>query len=323
MDEFDLIAKYFTDISPDTVVKGQSVTLGVGDDCALLKVPAGMQLAMSMDTLVAGRHFPLDAKPYDIATRAIAVSVSDLAAMGALPVAFTLGLTLPEADSEWLKAFSAGLKVQAEHYGMALIGGDTTRGPLSITVQVHGLLPEGRALQRSAAQVGDGVFVSETLGNGAAALAVIENKISVNDDQRSELLEHFYQPDAQIMLGMDLLDLAHAAVDISDGLLADAGHIAKASKVAIDINVDQLPLSETIRQLFSSSDAITMALSGGDDYQLCFTAPPEHFESLQTLATQLGLLITQIGEVRDGEGVSCINSQGEQVKLTSSGYQHF
>ena len=323
MDEFQLIAHYFADITPDTVVKAQSVALGIGDDCALLTVPEGMQLAMSMDTLVAGRHFPADAKPYDIATRAVAVSISDLAAMGALPATFTLGLTLPEASPDWLQSFSEGLKTQASYYNIALIGGDTTRGPLSITIQVHGLLPRGRALQRSGAQAGDRVFVTGHVGDGAAALALLEKTVSANKSQHDYLIEHFYRPEARTMLGIDLLDLATAAIDISDGLLADAGHIAKASEVAIELRADALPISATVQQLFSAQQGIAMALTGGDDYQLCFTAPPDNKAALQKLAEQLGILITEVGAVTAGEGIRCINASGEALALTHTGYQHF
>ena len=318
--EFELITRYFSDVGPSSA---NNISLSIGDDCALLSLAEGQRLALSLDTLVAGRHFPIDAKPYDIARRAVAVAVSDLAAMGASPVAFTLALTLPEANEEWLQAFSCGLRESAEFYQMPLIGGDTSRGELTISIQVHGTLPLQSALLRSGAQPGDGVFVSGYLGDSAIALELLRGNLSTNAEQEKYLRSRFYCPQARIVLGQDLLPLATAAIDISDGLLADLGHICCASEVAAKINIESIPLSAGLSGLVDGDKMLSYALTGGDDYELCFTVPKERQQHLDALAKKLSLTITRIGEIVSGEGVECLDTQGTVVDFASTGYQHF
>ena len=325
LSEFDIIARYFCGIDGGTKSSADSshVALGIGDDCALLSLPVDQQLALSIDTLVSGRHFPDDANPYQLAQRALAVSVSDLAAMGAKPVAFTLALTLPKVDTEWLEGFSRGLCLAAEQYGIPLIGGDTTQGSLCLSLQVHGSVASQTVLKRSAAQPGDAIFVTGTVGDAAAALAVIENRLTVNTQQREFLIQRFYQPIARIDVGRGLLGVANAAVDISDGLLADLGHIAKASQLAAVINVDRLPLSVVIKQVVEKPQALAYALSGGDDYELCFTVPQANIAQVKKLSQQLSLPITEVGVIEAGSGVRCINNDGSNVAISATGYQHF
>lgn len=319
--EFDIIARYFSDI--DGASNQSSVALGIGDDCALLSLTANQQLALSIDTLVSGRHFPDDADPYQLAQRALAVSVSDLAAMGAKPLAFTLALTMPSVDSQWLDGFSRGLRLAAEQYKIPLIGGDTTQGSLTITLQVHGSLSSKAVLKRSAARLGDAIFVTGTVGDAAAALAIIESRLVVDKQQREFLMQRFYQPTARIEVGRGLLGIANAAVDISDGLLADLGHIATASQLAAIINVDQLPLSTVMKQVVAKPQALAYALKGGDDYELCFTVARENIDQIKTLAQQLSLPITEVGVMAAGSGVKCIDDNGDNVVIDAAGYQHF
>ena len=319
--EFDIIARYFADI--DGAGHQPSVALGIGDDCAILSLAANQQLAFSIDTLVSGRHFPDDADPYQLGQRALAVAVSDLAAMGAKPLAFTLALTLPSVDSQWLDDFSRGLRLAAGQYKIPLIGGDTTQGPLTITLQVHGSLCSQAVLKRSAAQPGDAIFVTGTVGDAAAALAVIEGRLVVDQQQHEFLMQRFYQPTARIEVGQSLLGVANAAVDISDGLLADLAHIATASKLAAMINVDQLPLSAVMKQVIAKPQALAYALKGGDDYELCFTVARDNITQIKTLAQRLSLPITEVGIMAAGSGVSCVDDHGDDVVIDIAGYQHF
>lgn len=327
--EFDLIARYFSDIgfsANNTQQKHSTIALGVGDDCALLSLAVDQQLALSIDTLVAGRHFPVDAPAEQLAWRALAVSVSDLAAMGATPVAFTLALTLPDINMDWLQSFSDGLRAAADFYGIALIGGDTTQGPLAISLQVHGSVACGAALTRSAATAGDCIFVSGSLGDAAGALAVIEKNgagsQSTTEDE-DYLLSRYYRPEARIELGRALLAHAHAAIDISDGLLADLGHIAKASGLAARVDSWKVPVSKQLSGIVSRQQALEYALTGGDDYELCFTAPMQQRQSILALADRLNIAINEIGEMTAGSGVRCIDQQNDELVFTHSGYQHF
>lgn len=343
--EFDIIARYFSDIVPAASANTSvTVELGVGDDCAVLNLPDGHRLALSIDTLVAGRHFPADANAFDIAQRAVAVAVSDLAAMGATPLAFTLAICLPEVDSRWLQAFSHGLRKAAQVYSLPLIGGDTTKGPLTITVQVHGTLAVGCGLKRSGASSGDRIFVSGTLGDGAAALAVVDPSVQfgttplstehLTEKQRAYFHQQFYAPTAQINLGQSLLSVASAAIDISDGLLADLGHICKASGLGALIQMDKLPLSQELLALATAQlpgnnadDALDCALGyalcGGDDYELCFTVAEQQCQTMIEVAAQLGVAITEIGEMVVGDAVVCLDKNGKPMYFSHRGYQHF
>lgn len=326
LQEFDIIRRYFKRPPTD-----ESIVRGVGDDCALLAVPAGHQLALSMDTLVAGRHFPENAPPAQIAQRAFCTCLSDLAAMGAQPRWLTLGLTLPAADSEWLAAFSQGLWGLIDHYDCHLVGGDTTQGPLTITLQVHGFVNAGAALVRHGAQVGDSVFVTGTLGDGAAALGVLADQVSLSEADKDYLLRRYYRPEPQIAAGQRLVGYASAAIDISDGLVADLQHIADASGVDIAIDIEKIPLSGACRRA-QPEQCLALALTGGDDYQLAFTLPQEHRPQLTQWVQDKMLHAVEIGRVSacstdratgPDPKVRCYQGEREYILGQQQGYQHF
>ena len=317
MGEFELIRRFFAAAS--CAQAGGEVALGIGDDCALLTVPAGEQLAVSTDTLVAGVHFPDPCDPSLLAQRALGVTASDLAAMGATPVGFTLALTLPQADTGWLAAFAGGLNQAAERHGLRLIGGDTTRGPLSLTLTVFGRVPGGAALRRSGARPGDLLCVGGSLGDAAAALPLVLGQQQLPAELAEPLLARYWQPQPQLALGQALRGLATAALDISDGLLADAGHIAASSNVTLCIEQAGLPLSAALQQL-PREQALNCALSGGDDYRLLFTLPPEHLSTLQAQWPELAVL----GWVEAGCGeVRLLAEDGRELPQPVGGYQHF
>ncbi len=312
LSEFEIIHQIFQ----QQKVERSDVVIGIGDDAAVIDVPAGFELAVSTDTLIANVHFPEDMKPKDIGYRALAVNLSDLAAMGAEPAWMTLALTLPEANNVWLKAFSSGLFRLAEQYDVQLIGGDTTRGALSITLQLHGFLPKGRRLTRSGAQVGDGIYVTGTLGDAAAGL-----KCWMRNEQSSVWLkQRLARPTPRVETGIALRDLATSAIDISDGLLADLGHILDASHVGARLNLANLPLSLAICETVELEQARELALTGGDDYELCFTVP----EDKEDEVIRLGDLcqITMIGRVEAEPGLRCMLGAVEYT-LSDQGYQHF
>jgi thiamine-monophosphate kinase len=288
-----------------------------------LDLAADQSLALSSDTFVSGVHFPEQAAPYDIARRCLAAAVSDLAAMGAKPLGFTLALTIPAVDESWLQQFSSGLRLAAEFYMMPLVGGDTTRGPLSITLHVHGSVPRSGALKRSGARPGDSVFVSGCLGDAAAALAVMQGELSVDEAQQEYFYSRFYAPEARVVLGQTLLGVATSAIDISDGLLADLGHITRASKVAAEVDLASLPLSECLRGIADQEKINQLALLGGDDYELCFTARPDQHVFLAEFSELLDVKVTEVGRVIPGEGVRCLGEAGIAVPVAGSGYQHF
>lgn len=316
MGEFELIRRFFAAATCARVAEG--VALGIGDDCALLQVTAGEQLAVSTDTLVDGVHFPKDCDPFLLGQRALAVAASDLAAMGATPLAFTLAITLPRADEAWLGAFAEGLSRMAAQCALSLIGGDTTRGPLSLTVTVFGRVPQGRALVRSGACVGDLLCVGGVLGDAAGALPVALGQRPASGEAAQALLQHYWAPSPQLALGQLLRDKASAALDISDGLLADCAHIAAASGVALYIERDRLPLSAALRAIAGES-AHDCALAGGDDYVLAFTLPAEHLSAVQAAWPQT----TVIGRVAAGQGVHLLDAAGHAINPPRAGYQHF
>ena len=302
--EFSLIYRYFSHLGG-----GDAVDLSVGDDCAILRLGEGERLATSVDTMVSGVHFPEDSFPEDIGYRAVAVAASDLAAMGARPLAMTVALTLPEADEFWLHTFSQGLAAAVSQYQLPLVGGDTTSGPLAVSVQVMGALPIDQALLRSGAQIGDAVCVSGTLGDAAGALAFLRGEWQPAADHAEYLLDRFNRPLARLELGQQLLGRASAAIDISDGLLADAGHVAAASGVKIRVEPDLLPLSEALSSHASREQVLQWALTGGDDYELCYCLPA---------GDEAPVSGTRIGWVEAGAGVDC----GLEIDIPT-GYQHF
>jgi thiamine-monophosphate kinase len=317
MGEFELIRNYFA--AAPCAQAGEGVALGIGDDCALLMVPAGEQLAISTDTLVAGVHFPAVCDPFLLGQRALAVSASDLAAMGATPLAFTLALTLPDVEANWLEAFARGLNQMAQSCSLRLVGGDTTRGPLSLTLTVFGRVPAGQALKRSGAQVGDLLCVGGALGDGAGALPLVLNQRTAEASIAEALLARYWSPQPQLALGQVLLGKATSALDISDGLLADCGHIALASGVRLLIERDALPLSAPLQAFFGREAAQEAALSGGDDYVLAFTLPASELSDLLAV----GFSVHVVGRVEAGQGVALIDADGQDITPSTRGYQHF
>lgn len=316
MNEFELINRYFKR-SPQC----RSVALGVGDDCSLLEIPVGQQLAISVDTLVADVHFPANADPALIAQRALCVSLSDLAAMGAVPLWFTLCLTLPEISEPWIASFCEGLFETATRYNCELVGGDTTRGPLAMSVQVMGSVQPGKALVRGGANVGDLVYVTGTLGDGAAALALFNREIKLDSEADLYLRERYYHPVPRFEEANALAALASAVIDVSDGLVADLGHICSASHVGALVYVENLPVSAAVAGCASSRQQREWALAGGDDYQLCFSVSREHAADVETLIAR-GLDARNIGEITRGEGVDC-RLLGEPFIPRNKGYNHF
>lgn len=323
LDEFTLIKRYFEQCGSVTSGPGGAagVVVGIGDDCAILRLAAQEEMVITTDTLVAGVHFPEQADPAQIAHRALRVNISDIAAMGAQPQWFLLALTLPEADQNWLEDFSRGLSEVADEYNCRLVGGDTTRGPLAITISALGSVPEGGGLVRSGAQSGDIVFVTGSLGDAAAGLAVIEGRSAATNTEY--LLKRYWHPSPRVSEGLVLRDYASAAIDISDGVLADLGHIVRASGVGGEIALDSLPLSRSLIEAVGREDAIALALSAGDDYELCFTVPPDKVGGLEEKISE-GLLVAQaIGRIVPGSGLICVDAAGQAIDIVDVGYRHF
>jgi len=316
MGEFELIRRYFA--AAPCAKAADGIALGIGDDCALLQPAPGMQLALSTDSLVAGVHFPHPCDPVLLGQRALAVSVSDLAAMGAEPLGFTLALTLPEAESAWLEGFARGLSQMAQACAIALVGGDTTRGPLSLTLTVFGQVPAGQALTRGGARSGDLLCVGGSLGDGAGALPLVLGERRASGAEADYLLLRYWAPQPQLALGQWLRGRATAALDISDGLLADCGHIARASGVALQVERDRLPLASALRSL-AGEGALDCALAGGDDYRLAFTLPAELLPELQAPWPEAAV----IGRVLAGQGVQLLDGAGRRLEPPRAGYQHF
>jgi len=318
MAEFDLIAL----IRERCALMREDVRLGIGDDAALLAVPAGQLLAVSTDTLVAGVHFPASTAAYDIGWKALAVNLSDLAAMGATPAWATLALTLPQADAHWVSEFADGFAVLAREYKLALVGGDTTQGPLSITVAVHGFVPEDAALLRSGARPGDAVYVTGTLGDAAAGLRLVDQP-TFAEPATLALMERLNRPTPRIAQGLALRGRASACIDVSDGLLADLGHVCAASGVGAEIDVDNLPSSAALLAAADASTRRAFQLSGGDDYELCFTAPDATAAALLGDLARTGCAATRIGRIVADAGVRARDGAGNPVILPQAGWEHF
>ncbi|WP_409518903.1 thiamine-phosphate kinase [Pseudomonas sp. DNDY-54] len=317
MGEFELIRHYFAAAACARV--GGDVVLGIGDDCALLTVPVGEQLVVSTDTLVAGVHFPEPSDPYLLGQRALAVSTSDLAGMGATPIGFTLALTIPSVDSGWLAEFARGLDAMAAGCAMSLIGGDTTRGPLSMTLTVFGRVPVGEALLRSGAQPGDLLCVGGALGDAAGALPIVLGERDADTVEAATLLGRYWTPQPQLALGQALRGKATAALDISDGLLADCTHIATASSVSLAIEQSRVPLSDSLLRFAGAEQALQCGLGGGDDYLLAFTLPADALSTMQSE----GWPVHIIGHVEAGEGVRLVDADGNSLNIAHRGYNHF
>ncbi len=314
--EFNLIERYFTRPTP-------SATLGVGDDAALLVVSPGMELAVSTDMLVAGTHFFLETDPRKLGWKALAVNISDLAAMGAQPRWATLALSLPQADEHWLAAFADGFFKCAEQYGVELIGGDTTRGPLNLSVTIMGEVPKQQALRRGAARPGDDIWVSGMLGGAALGLAALQKKVQLDETDLAHCLRTLETPQPRVALGLALRGIAHAAIDISDGLLADLGHILECSNAGAEIHFDTLPTHHALAPWLAEGWARACLLAGGDDYELCFTASAERATEIIAIGAQLNLGLIRIGQINQGDQLEVLDVSDQPVLVEKSGYDHF
>jgi thiamine-monophosphate kinase len=316
--EFELISRYFANLGAE---RGD-VVLGVGDDGAVLAPPVHAELVAVVDTLVEGVHFPRGAPAASVGHRAFAVNLSDLAAMGAEPAWALLALTLPSADESWLREFAAGAACIAREHGVALVGGDTTSGPLTISVQLIGFVPHGAALQRGGGKLGDAIVVSGTLGDAAAGLAVAQRKFDADAHARAKLLARFEFPTPRCALGIALRSIASACIDVSDGLAGDLGKLAAASNCGAEIEVATLPLSPELASAVGETRAREFALTGGDDYELCFTVPPAKFAQLARLASSNVAPITRIGTLVAGDGVS-LRHGASVTQFSHRGFDHF
>ncbi|MCW9030227.1 MAG: thiamine-phosphate kinase [Gammaproteobacteria bacterium] len=316
--EFDIIRQYFM------LNEGRDdVVLGIGDDAAILSIPENHHLIQSVDTLVAGVHFPVETTPQDIAYKALAVNLSDMAAMGAEPAWFTLAITLPDDSSAWLDAFSKSLFSLAKKYNVQLIGGDTTNGPLCISITINGFVPAGKALTRNTAQVSDKIYVSGTIGNAALALAAWQGECLLKDETRSFLNEQLNRPQPQVELGLLLREYASACIDISDGLIADLQHITDNSNVGAAIYFEKIPLSKELKlNLTDEALLLALVLSGGDDYELCFTIPENKQKEFDRVMKEQRISVSCIGEIESPPGVRCFLNNKE-IDIQGKGYEHF
>jgi thiamine-monophosphate kinase len=325
MSEFELIERFFRQPAERLRELRGDVPLGIGDDAALLEPPPGRQLVAALDTLVEGRHFPAGSPPRSIGHRALAVNLSDLAAMGAEPAWFLLALTLPTADETFLEAFAQGLQEVAAPHGVALVGGDTTAGPLAVSVQALGFVEPGSALRRSGARPGDLLYVSGTPGDAAAGLALAMGAAAatgLTPEQRQCLLDRFLFPVPRVALGRQLRGIASACIDVSDGLAADAGKLAAASGCAVVIEVERLPLSAALRAQAGAAGAARLALTGGDDYELCFTVAPERAATLAARLDNVKCEVACIGRIEAGTGIMLLD-HGARTDQSFTGFDHF
>ncbi len=319
LSEFELIQRYFTHQSPR-----ESVVLGVGDDAALLAVPPGMELALSVDMLVAGRHFPHDTPAHAIGHKSLAVNLSDMAAMGAAPAWFTLAVSLPEADETWVEGFAEGMMALARAHEVALVGGDTVRGPLCISLQIQGLLPQGQALRRDGARPGDAVFVTGNLGDAGAGLAWVQGRLDCDPVTGQALRQRLDYPEPRVAMGEALRGIASAAIDISDGLLADLGHIIDASACGAQLLLAELPFSPALcAALPEQEQRWAMALHAGDDYELCFTVPAERVRDVYIQSVAANCPVHCIGMITSWEGISLRDERGESREFARQGFDHF
>ncbi|WP_250499964.1 thiamine-phosphate kinase [Caballeronia sp. GAWG1-5s-s] len=325
LSEFSLIDRYFARRAKAPSPRQGDAPLGIGDDCALIAPPAGHQLAISTDMLVAGRHFFPDVDPYALGHKALAVNLSDLAAMGAKPHAFTLALALPRADEAWLAAFSDGMFALAERFDCALVGGDTTSGPLNICITVFGDVAHGAALRRDAAKPGDDIYVSGVLGDARAGLGVLRDEWRAPDEASAPAWKQALErPEPRVTLGLALAGIAHAALDISDGLAGDLMHILTRSGVSATVDADAVPCSDAVRALPETARR-QCTLAGGDDYELCFTAPREARDAVARIGERVGVPLTRIGTIGSAGALAIAwrDGAGAPLSLTLQGFDHF
>lgn len=319
MGEFDLIAKYFANAG----VKRVDTCVSVGDDGAVLQVRDGYDLVVTTDTMVAGTHFFPDVAPRSLGHKLVAVNVSDLAAMGAEPTWLSLALSLPAIEEPWLAEFAAGLHETADYYNCQLVGGDTTRGPLSLTMIAKGQVPRGKAITRAGAKVGDYIYVTGTLGDAALGLKLVQGQHAVSKKHQGHLLQRFHYPAARVALGQALRNTASSAMDISDGLAGDLPHILKRSGVGAYIDVNRLPLSQALKDSCEPALALQLALSGGEDYELLFTVPENRRGSLDVLLSPYGVPVTCIGRVTGVAGKLELKAGEQPFSYQHQGFQHF
>lgn len=316
LSEFQLIEKYF---SRQRIRRGD-VALGIGDDAALLRVLPGMELAVAMDAMVEGRHFPVGTDPFSIGHKVLAVNLSDMAAMGAEPAWATLAISLPEADEAFVAGFTEGLFTLAHRFGVELVGGDTVRGPLMVVVQMHGLVPAGKGLKRSGAFPGDAIYVTGTLGDAGLALKQVLSGGACNEALRQRL----DRPEPRVLEGSALRGVASAAIDISDGLAADLNHILQASGVGATINVEALPLSvELLAVVGGREQGWPLALASGDDYELCFCVSPHREAMMLNMAQQWPCAVTRIGTIDGAPGLRLTRADGSPYPFEAHGFDHF
>ncbi len=315
--EFDIIEQVFR----ARATSGPGVICGIGDDAAILQVPPDHQLVVSTDTLVSGVHFFADADPYDIGYRSLAVNLSDMAAMGAMPAWMTLSLTLPDNDIAWLHKFAEGMFELANQTGVALTGGNMAHGPLSITITIMGTVPTGKALLRSGAKTGDLIYVTGQLGMAALALAITTGEISWQEPAPAACSERLSRPQPRVQAGLALRNLASACIDISDGLAADLGHLLQASGKGAEIRLASLPIDPCFHHL-SRQQMYNYALCRGDDYELCFTLPVQYHKTMPDIE-QTGCQFSCIGVIKEVPGIHWIEADGREISLAETGYQHF
>jgi thiamine-monophosphate kinase len=325
--EFDLIERFFKQRSVDH--PNPAIALGIGDDCALINPGNHQQVAISTDMLVEGRHFLAGADPYLLGRKCLAVNLSDLAAMGASPVGFTLAIAMPEVKVDWLESFSNGLWEMANEHDCQLIGGDTTAGPLTISITIFGHIPKDQSLSRLKAEVGDDVWVSHQVGDARLSLGAWRQEWALSEEEFSAVSQRMHNPTPRIELGKHLIGIANAAIDISDGLLGDLSHILRQSSVSADILIDQVPGSKILKSKSIELQRLCK-LTGGDDYELCFTAPKDRSSQLEALSSRLGLTLTKIGSITkqserlirliDGNGQELSSSLSEQYLKS---FDHF
>jgi thiamine-monophosphate kinase len=330
--EFDLIQRFFkTGADAMQSNKGGVIALGIGDDCALLNPVAGQEIAITSDMLVEGRHFFANTDPEQLGRKALAVNLSDLAAMGAKPIGFTLAIALPTADTAWLEAFSKGMFALANEYSCPLIGGDTTAGPLTISITAFGSTPSGKAIRRSGAKAGDDIWISGTVGDARLALAALRHEINLSDDELKQIEQRMHNPTPRVDLGIKLHGIASAALDVSDGLLGDLQHILNQSQVGAEIFLDSLPKSASLKKQ-SAVIQNQFAASGGDDYEICFTAPIGKRDAIAEISKVLNLPITRIGSItakeKTNQNMRLLNQNGEllndaQTAALLKSFDHF
>ena len=318
MKEFELIKHFFTEQS----VKRKDVLLGIGDDCAVIANTEKQNIVVTTDTLVAGVHFPLGTSARAIGHKAVAVNLSDIAAMGAKPSWLSLAITIPEVDDTWLSEFCEGVFELCEYYNVELIGGDTTQGPLSITITAQGLTPEHKYLSRAGAKAGDWIYVTGDVGDAALALQHLKQEVSLESEYIEPIRAKLDFPKPRVLAGQTLREYASSAIDISDGLIADLGHICQASNVGANIVLDAIPLSNIMRESLLLEDAINLALTGGDDYELLFTISEDNKVGMETALAHAGTPVTCIGQVNASQTIST-TLNNKPVPISSSGFEHF